>query len=312
AGALVRRGRARGHGRVVPREPRLVGADQVGRVPALLRAAVRHAPRRVLGRFSRRKPSVSAAGSRRARSLPWQIVGRTDRYRLRRPRLVRLAACSLLLFGGLSSGLLAATGRIGTTASIATGTGGVSTTTTTATTTTAPTLTASTARVVLAVTGHGWGHGLGLSQWGTYGYAKHGWTYDRILAHYYSGTTLGHSAVSSIRVQIADATKTVLSSSADWTATDATGKKAALAPGKLTLTKALAVDGAPLAPPITFASTEPLVVDGHPYRGSLVVSLDGKHVQVVDDVALESYLKGVVPSEMPSKWPAEALKAQAV
>ena len=238
-------------------------------------------------------------------------MGRTDRYRLRRPHLVRLAACSLLLFGGLSSGLLAATGRIGTTTSVATGTG-VSATTTTATTTTAPTLTASTARVVLAVTGHGWGHGLGLSQWGTYGYAKHGWTYDRILAHYYSGTTLGHSAVSSIRVQIADATKTVLSSSADWTATDATGKKAALAPGKLTLTKALAVDGAPLAPPITFASTEPLVVDGHPYRGSLVVSLDGKHVQVVDDVALESYLKGVVPSEMPSKWPAEALKAQAV
>src|SRR6185437_12356350 len=181
ARALVRRGRARGHGRVVPGEPRLVGADQVGRVPALLRAAVRRAPRRVLGRFSRRKPSVSAAGNRQARSLPWQTVGRTDRYRLRRPHLVRLAACSLLLFGGLSSGLLAATGRIGTTTSVATGTG-VSATTTTATTTTAPTLTASTARVVLAVTGHGWGHGLGLSQWGTYGYARHGWTYDRILA----------------------------------------------------------------------------------------------------------------------------------
>ena len=37
----------------------------------------------------------------------------------------------------------------------------------------------------LVVTGHGWGHGVGMSQWGAYGFAKHGWRYDRILAHYY-------------------------------------------------------------------------------------------------------------------------------
>jgi stage II sporulation protein D len=42
------------------------------------------------------------------------------------------------------------------------------------TTTTAATTTTSTAPAVLALTGHGWGHGLGLSQWGAYGYAKHG------------------------------------------------------------------------------------------------------------------------------------------
>ena len=40
---------------------------------------------------------------------------------------------------------------------------------------------------MLAVSGHGWGHGLGLSQWGAYGYAQHGWSYTRILAHYYPG-----------------------------------------------------------------------------------------------------------------------------
>jgi len=38
------------------------------------------------------------------------------------------------------------------------------------------------------VTGHGWGHGVGMSQWGAYGYALHGWKYGRILAHYYPGT----------------------------------------------------------------------------------------------------------------------------
>jgi stage II sporulation protein D len=229
-------------------------------------------------------------------------VGRTDRHWFPRPWPVRIAACSLLLFGGLSSGLLAATGRLDTTTSVS------------AAPTPTPTVptTTSTARVVLAVSGHGWGHGLGLSQWGAYGYARHGWTYDRILAHYYTGTTLGRSAVSTIRVQLVDAKKAVLSSSADWTATDATGHTTALAPGKLALTKALVVAGAPLAPPVTFASTEPLVVNGHPYRGSLVVTVDGKRVEVVDDVGLDSYLAGVVPSEMPSKWPAEALKAQAV
>lgn len=38
--------------------------------------------------------------------------------------------------------------------------------------------------------GFGWGHGLGMSQWGAHGMAKNGYTYDRILAHYYQGVTL--------------------------------------------------------------------------------------------------------------------------
>jgi stage II sporulation protein D len=35
-------------------------------------------------------------------------------------------------------------------------------------------------------------------------------------------------------------------------------------------------------------------------------------VRVINEVGLEDYLKGVVPSEMPSDWPLEALRAQAV
>lgn len=38
--------------------------------------------------------------------------------------------------------------------------------------------------------GYGWGHALGMSQWGAHGMAKNGYTYDRILTHYYQGTTL--------------------------------------------------------------------------------------------------------------------------
>ena len=31
----------------------------------------------------------------------------------------------------------------------------------------------------------GWGHGVGMSQWGAHYYAENGWTYDQILTHYY-------------------------------------------------------------------------------------------------------------------------------
>ncbi len=38
--------------------------------------------------------------------------------------------------------------------------------------------------------GRGWGHGLGLSQWGAYKLASRGINYKQILGHYYSGTRL--------------------------------------------------------------------------------------------------------------------------
>src|SRR5205823_7133900 len=50
------------------------------------------------------------------------------------------------------------------------------------------------------ITGHGWGHGVGMSQYGAYGYAQHGYGYARILAHYFQGTQLGPAPVSKVRV----------------------------------------------------------------------------------------------------------------
>ncbi|BAY52423.1 sporulation protein spoIID homolog [Thermostichus vulcanus NIES-2134] len=44
--------------------------------------------------------------------------------------------------------------------------------------------------VAFTITGRGHGHGLGLSQWGAYGMALQGYTYDQILGHYYQGVTL--------------------------------------------------------------------------------------------------------------------------
>lgn len=44
---------------------------------------------------------------------------------------------------------------------------------------------------VAVVTGRGWGHGTGMSQWGAHGLAANGATYEEILGHYYAGITVG-------------------------------------------------------------------------------------------------------------------------
>ena len=40
------------------------------------------------------------------------------------------------------------------------------------------------------ITTYGYGHGVGMSQWGALGYAKAGWSYSQILNHYYPNTTI--------------------------------------------------------------------------------------------------------------------------
>ena len=55
----------------------------------------------------------------------------------------------------------------------------------------------------LVITGAGDGHGVGMSQDGALGYAQHGWSYQAILAHYYTGTALGQApADTSVRVLV--------------------------------------------------------------------------------------------------------------
>jgi SpoIID/LytB domain protein len=51
---------------------------------------------------------------------------------------------------------------------------------------------ASPARTLL-IEGTGDGHGVGMSQDGALGYARHGYTYQQILAHYYTGTAIGQA-----------------------------------------------------------------------------------------------------------------------
>jgi SpoIID/LytB domain protein len=170
------------------------------------------------------------------------------------------------------------------------------------------------------ITGRGWGHGVGMPQWGAYGYAQHGVRYDRILAHYYPGTTLAPApAAAKINVLLIDAARKVVVSSADpFTVVDGEGIRHQISGGNYTLTSALKVRLAPGAPadplpgPLRFvAGTTPLWLS-HPWRGDLVVTANGKRLSVVNSVPLDSYVRGVVSNEMPRDWPLEAVKAQAV
>ena len=62
----------------------------------------------------------------------------------------------------------------------------------------------------LLIEGGGDGHGVGMSQWGALGYAEHGFDYQSILSHYYSGTDLGQvSQKRVVKVLIAGKVKKV-------------------------------------------------------------------------------------------------------
>src|SRR4051812_10650494 len=173
------------------------------------------------------------------------------------------------------------------------------------------------------ISGHGWGHGLGMSQYGAYGYAQHGWTYDRIVKHYYMGTTIGQAPVSRVRVLLVDSAKQVtVASKLPLQVVDATGSKHALDAGSYAVGAGFKYKDptspqakpAALPYPLEFRpGATALALNGRGYRGSLrVLKLGPAKVRIVNVVDLDLYLRGVVPSEMPKSWALEALKAQAV
>jgi stage II sporulation protein D len=172
----------------------------------------------------------------------------------------------------------------------------------------------SSASSTLVITGHGYGHGVGMGQWGAYGYALHGWSTDRILAHYYSGTTVGTAPTQIVRVLLQEAKgKVALGSAGAWSLVDGVGQEMNLPAGPLDVPASLQVGGRTLVSPVMFTpGKQPVEVGKSAYRGGLLVVSNGKSLQVVNVLDLESYLQGVVGSEVPSNWPAAALEAQAI
>ncbi|MET0206366.1 MAG: SpoIID/LytB domain-containing protein [Thermoleophilaceae bacterium] len=176
------------------------------------------------------------------------------------------------------------------------------------------------------VKGAGFGHGIGMSQYGAYGYALEGSNYRGILEHYYSGTTLSSAPGAPVRVLLQPVDPYIRFRGA----TNANGR--GLRPGT-TYVARLARSGISLKTSsgkrvATFASPlrvgaggdDPVrllgpalnsIRDGL-YRGTIEVIPDGGGLTAINVIDLDPYLKGVVAGEMPSSWPLEALKVQAV
>jgi stage II sporulation protein D len=172
----------------------------------------------------------------------------------------------------------------------------------------------SSASSTLVITGHGYGHGVGMGQWGAYGYALHGWSAEKILAHYYTGTTVGTAPTQIVRVLLEEAKGDVtLGSAGSWSLVDGVGQELRLPAGPLDLPASLRLQGRTLVSPVMFTpGSRPVEVGKSAYRGGLLVVSNGKRLQVVNVVDLESYLQGVVGAEVPSTWPTAALEAQAI
>ncbi len=169
------------------------------------------------------------------------------------------------------------------------------------------------AGTVFLIDGRGWGHGVGMSQYGARGYAEAGWGHRRILSHYYRGTKLRVVPARPVRVLLAEGKSLVaISTTRPFRVIDARGKVRKLKPGRRTLAASRTLLKG-LQSPLRFEpGVAPLQLDGEGYRGALVVERQGGSLVVVNHVRLDRYLRGVVPWEMPEEWHPEALRAQAV
>jgi SpoIID/LytB domain protein len=188
---------------------------------------------------------------------------------------------------------------------------------------------ASHAAIRIVVRGAGFGHGIGLSQYGAYGYAQHGATYRDILTHYYTGTRITPASTRLVRVLLQTGRRSVRIRGATKVADEGGGR--ALRPSATYVVRpagaGVSVRSAGGKSVGRFAATVRVSGGRRPmrllggaingvgsglYRGSLQLLRGGGAVTVVNVVPLDSYVQGVVPGEMPSSWAPEALKAQAV
>jgi stage II sporulation protein D len=187
------------------------------------------------------------------------------------------------------------------------------------------------------VDGHGFGHGVGMSQYGAYGYAKHGAGYKQILGHYFTDTQVsggsrsgggagggGSGGVGGRSLGKADGKIRVLlgsgSSSVGFRgASRACGEKLnSHRHYQFVVSSAgVALEGSS-GNKLTGCGDEGVASAGLEisrfgrYRGNLVAHADGGHLLVINAVGIDDYVRGVVANEMPASWPQQALRAQAV
>ena len=178
----------------------------------------------------------------------------------------------------------------------------------------------------LTVHGRGFGHGIGMSQYGAYGYAKHGFNYQTILGHYYTGTTLKPLTTSTTVRVLLQTTRTVrftnattagaktLSPSQSYSATTSGANVTVRSASGKVITKG----ASPLV--ISPASGDSIKLKGRAiqglsngkYRGTIELRGAGSTLSAINALGLEDYVRGVISAESPSTWPQNALRAQAI
>jgi len=170
------------------------------------------------------------------------------------------------------------------------------------------------------IRGAGFGHGVGLSQYGAYGFALHGARYDAILRHYYTGTALGTTdPARTVRVLLQS------TGTASFSGAVQAGSRALNAARTYRVRRYSTSQVELLSPrgrrlgvysaPLQVAGPAGVVRLGGAgdYRGRLEFRPDTfGGINAINAVPLEEYVAGVVARESPSSWPQEALKAQAV
>lgn len=177
----------------------------------------------------------------------------------------------------------------------------------------------------VSLTGHGYGHGRGLSQYGSFGYATtYGWDYQRILGHYYGNTTSGDlgNPMMTVRLTALDGRAPEVASSVNFTAANlpvSGGSSAQISrnsDGSWQLTTRNTCGGAVTwTGRVTDTGFRTLVQptglrdmlttcgpEVRTYRGHLGVVWDGGSLRTVNHVLMEDYLRGVVPRESPASW----------
>lgn len=205
------------------------------------------------------------------------------------------------------------------------------------------------------VTGHGWGHGRGMSQWGASVASTKGVSYSRILSTYYPGTTLTTTSTDpTVRVWLESLSRASVSLRASRTGTLSyaasdgstvrvparpTGEVAPAACGTRAVSLVrVKVSGSraridaycgawqawipksAIKSGTSVTATDSTGIVGvkksasvrSGYRGSVRITPVSGRTRVVVRTSREDYLRAVVPSEMPTSWGAQALRAQAV
>jgi len=185
-----------------------------------------------------------------------------------------------------------------------------------------------------AVTGHGWGHGHGLSQYGALGAAKQGVGWKQIVRFYYPGTRLGRVGGPIKVLLTADTSKDVTVMARDGLRLHRLGAKSyLLAKIRPQATQWRIVPKGDSKSVVSFragrggwkkwaafsgaaefvAGNKPITLRlPHRQTASYRGALRSVEKHTVNVLALERYLQGVVPQEVPPEWEPDAVRAQAV